>query len=132
MEICNGKHRAALGKKIREGKDRLFPGRGGCSKFAHELGITPQLLSHWMNGNRVPDPGQLAALAKLFNISILELCSLPKIRGKGKQYSAYDIIAYMTKAQQTAGTSRKKRKMLMESNAAVKAFVNKELSGILL
>jgi len=66
MDKLPSKQRERLARKIREGKDKLCPGRGGCGKFAALLGISPNLLSQWMNGNRQPTPQQLAHLAKLF------------------------------------------------------------------
>jgi transcriptional regulator with XRE-family HTH domain len=129
MPTCSAKQRVAIGKKIREGKDRLFPSRGGCTKLADELGISPQLLSHWMSGNRVPEPGQLVALAKLFNISILELCSLPKPKRMRKPLSAYDIIGDVTNTRKEVSKTGKNRRLLADRTSMLKTLIEKELYG---
>ena len=127
MPTFNAEQRKTLGRKIREGKDRFFPGRGGCGRLAAELGITPQLLSHWMGGSRAPEPTQLAALAKLFHVSILELCSLPKLKKAKETPSALDVIVDVTKGRKAARSLRKNNKHFSESVSTIKTFIEKEL-----
>lgn len=131
MPELTATQRRDLGRKIREGKERLYPGRGGCGRLAAELGITPQTLSHWMNGNRLPEPGHLAMLAKLFHVSILELCSFPKIKPKRKRPSALDLIMDITETQKLAGESRNKRRKLTQETRLLNSLIKNELGDLL-
>lgn len=130
MPELTSKERAALGRNIRKGKDKYFSGRGGCGRLAAELGVTPQVLSHWMAGRRVPEPAQMAALAKVFNTSILKLCSLPGIRKVKGPPSTYDVMTDLLrkykKAKATPGGGRKPDR----ATRAITAYVEKELGEL--
>ena len=88
-----------LARKIRVCKDRCFPERGGGKRLAGMLGISPQLLTNWMGGARQPSPLQLAELARIFNISLHELCSFPYTKRKSK---VSDQIIALTKYHEEA------------------------------
>lgn len=120
-----------MGERIRQGKDAFFPGRGGCGKLAERLGVTPQLLSHWMRGNRIPEPEQLAALAKLFETSILELCSFPKIRRTSKPPSALDVIIDVTNNRKNAVKTGKARRKFNKETASLKSLIKNELEDFM-
>lgn len=131
MPEFTSKERVALGKKIREGKDKFFPGRGGCGRLAGELGITPQLLSHWMSGRRLPEPAQMAALAKLFNVSILKLCSLPQIsKTKGAPWS-FDVAIDLLKKYKKMRLSPSGRQRFDAAIKEITIHMEKELDELL-
>ena len=94
MTRLTANQRKRLAGKIRAYKNKCFPKRGGGTKLAAMLGISPQLLTNWMAGTRQPSATQLAKLAGIFNVSIQELCSLPYVKRKSK---APDLIIAMTK-----------------------------------
>lgn len=131
MPKFTSKERVALGRKIREGRNKYFPGRGGCSRLARELGITPQLLSHWMSGRRLPEPMQIAELAKLFNISIMQLCSLPKIRKTREPPSSYAVIIDLLKKYIEMRLSPKGRKNIDKPLKEIIAYLEKEFDELL-
>ncbi len=126
MDKLPSKQRERLARKIREGKDKLCPGRGGCGKFAAMLGISPNLLSQWMNGKRQPTPQQLAHLAKLFKVPIQTLCSLPKVKHDAAS-TALDVILDLTKARKKVKPSPKTKKVFARKTHEIKSYLEKEL-----
>lgn len=63
-----------LAKNIRYHLQKCFPGKGSGIRLAGEIGTTPQTLSNWLNGTRIPNLCQIYLLAKAFDVSPLELC----------------------------------------------------------
>lgn len=117
-----------LAKKIRAGKNKYFPERGGGKKLASLLGISPQMLTNWMAGTRHPTSMQLAKLARIFGVSIQELCSLPYTKRKSH---APDLVIAITKYHEEAKKKglnvHKERKRLQ----AIKSLIYNELGDIL-
>lgn len=128
MAQLGAKHRTQLGKKIREYKDRMFPERGSGKKLAELLGISPQLLSNWMHGSKEPTPVQLAELAELFNTSIQELCSLPRIKRKA---SGLDIIVDITKYRNSAKMKRIRSKVEQQRVKDIKDIIINNLKDFM-
>ena len=54
MIRLTAKQQKQLARKIRTCKNKLFPERGGGKKLAALLDISPQLLTNWMAGTRLP------------------------------------------------------------------------------
>lgn len=67
-----------LAENIRSYRDKHFPERGGGNRLAKAIGVSPQLMSQWANGARMPPAKKLHALAKVFGVSIQALCGLPE------------------------------------------------------
>ena len=65
-----------LVESIRRHKRKCFPGIGSGIRLAEEVGVTPQTVSNWLNGSRLPTMSQMYRLAKAFNVSPLELCGI--------------------------------------------------------
>ncbi len=68
--------KSTLAGKIRRYKGECFPGKGGGVRLAEEIGVTPQSISNWISGSRLPTMNQLYRLAKAFDVSPLELCGI--------------------------------------------------------
>ncbi|MDR0362994.1 MAG: helix-turn-helix transcriptional regulator [Planctomycetota bacterium] len=96
------KQQKQLARKIRACKNKRFPERGGGKELAALLGVSPQLLTNWMAGTRLPSALQLAKMARIFDISIQELCSLPCEKRKSK---VPDLVVSLTKYHE--GATRK-------------------------
>lgn len=126
MNNFTANQRKQLAKKIRACKNKMFPEHGGGKKLAAMLDISPQLLTNWMGGTRLPSLVELAKLARIFNISIHELCSLPYSKRKS---TAPDLIASLTKYHDKAHargiTAYAERKRLKSINS----FINSELGN---
>lgn len=93
------KQKKQFARNLRALKDKAFPHRGGGKQIAAMLGVSPQLLSNWINGSRVPSALHLAKLAKIFNVSLQELCALPKAK---QRQSAWKAITDLTRLQEQA------------------------------
>lgn len=124
MTHLTAKQQKHLAKKIRACKDKTFPKRGGGKQLATMLGISPQLLTNWMAGTRIPTLPQLAKLAHIFNVSMHELCALPYAKRKS---SASDLVIALTKhheqARKVESGTREERKRLN----AIKSHIYNEL-----
>lgn len=80
------RNKKILIQKIRYYKDLHFPGKGSGMRLADEVGVTPQAISNWLSGKRLPTATQLYRLAKVFDVSPLELCV-----GRSKNASSKEL-----------------------------------------
>lgn len=119
------KERKALVRNIKKHKKRLYPERGGGNRLAKQVGVSPQLLSQWINGVRVPALDKLIALAEVFEISIQELCGRPEPDEIHKDVSFYDAVVILTTHLNKAKKGKKRTKSICE----VKAFIDRMLSN---
>jgi transcriptional regulator with XRE-family HTH domain len=72
------RNKEVLIKKIHHYKKKRFPGKGGGTRLAEEIGVPPSTVSGWLNGSRTPTFGQIYLLAKAFAVSPLDLCGIRK------------------------------------------------------
>lgn len=72
------RNKIILIENIRRHKMKNFPGKGSGIRLAEEIGVTPQTISNWLNGSRLPTMSQMYCLAKAFDVSPLELCGMRK------------------------------------------------------
>ncbi len=72
--------KSIFAKKIRHYKGKCFPGKGGGVRLAEEIGATPQSISNWIHGSKLPSMSQMYSLAKAFDVSPLELCGMRRKR----------------------------------------------------
>lgn len=86
------RNKKALAKKIRYYKDLHFPGKGSGQRLADEVGVAPQTISNWLSGRRLPTIAQLYSLAKVFDVSPLELCGATS---KNKSHSGGNHISML-------------------------------------
>lgn len=116
----SAKQKQQIRKNIRTLKTRAFPERGGGRELAVRLGISPQLLSNWLNGRRTPSPLHLAKLARVFDVSIQDLCALPHAKCR---VSAWELILDLTKLRERSRKKSKnphdERKRLKELNMLI-------------
>lgn len=120
MVHFSAKQKRNLAKKLRTLKDKTYPERGGGKELAARLGISPQLLSNWLNGSRTPSLLHLGRLARIFDVSVQELCSLPQTKHR---LSAWEIIIDLTKLREQSrrkvAMSHTDRKRLEELNMLI-------------
>lgn len=124
MNHLTANQRKRLAGKIRTGKNKLFPERGGGKKLAAMLGVSLQSLASWMKGTRLPSMMQLAMLARIFNTSMQELCSLPHEKRKAK---APDLIVALTKYHEKANAAGVDADAERKRLQAITIFICKEL-----
>lgn len=79
----------------------------------------------------MPEPMQIAELAKLFNISIMQLCSLPKIRKTREPPSSYAVIIDLLKKYIEMRLSPKGRKNIDKPLKEIIAYLEKEFDELL-
>jgi transcriptional regulator with XRE-family HTH domain len=77
---------------LRKQRERVFPGRGGDGLLAKAAGVSPRLLSQWMNGKRAPSPEQVDALAKALGVDVLELRGRRKAKAGAPGADRPDIV----------------------------------------
>lgn len=117
------KEKKAIVRNIKLHKKRLYSERGGGARLAKELGVSPQLLSQWTNGARVPALDKLITLAEVFGISIQELCGRSDLDEIRQDVSFYDAVMILTTHLNKAKRGKKRRKSIRE----VKAFIESML-----
>lgn len=69
-----------------------FPGKGSGMRLADEVGVAPQMISNWLSGKRLPTTMQLYRLAKVFDVSPLELCGVNVKSTPSKEPSHIEIL----------------------------------------
>ena len=62
--------RRIIAENIHAERLKKFPGRGGCQKCAHALGVSPQQWSPWETGTRTPDEFHLQRIAEFFGVTV--------------------------------------------------------------
>lgn len=121
--LC-AKQKRNFAKNLRSFKDKLYPERGGGKKLAAKLEISPQLLSNWLNGSRTPSLLSLGKLARIFDVSIQELCTLPRIKHR---LSAWEIILDLTKLREQSRKKGIPSHIERERLENLNAIINNEL-----
>ncbi len=86
------RNRKALVKNIRHYKNLHFPGKGSGLRLADEVGVPPQAISNWLKGTRLPTFMQLYRLAKVFDVSPLELCGIHEEGGYSRKTAHVAIL----------------------------------------
>lgn len=122
--------RRDLGRKIRDYKEKSFPGRGGGNRLAAHLGVTPKLLSQWISGAKEPTMIQLHSLAKIFGASMQQLCSIPKIKKAKGHVTGLEMILDVTELYKAMRAKKTNRKQEMQIGKCVKSVVHNELKDI--
>ena len=74
MNTLTKMEREILINNIRQLRKVVFPNRGGIKRLAEAIGVTPQLASQWLRGERVPSSTHLNSLAKVFQVKTRNLC----------------------------------------------------------
>jgi transcriptional regulator with XRE-family HTH domain len=116
-------------RNIKHYREKLFPGKGSGNRLAAAVGVSPQLLSQWMNGMRHPSTDKLCALAKVFNISIQELCGMPKSKSINPKLAALDIVMMLTKHQKNCRINKIRAKKINRDFSDIKSFIEREIGG---
>ncbi len=71
-EITN-KKMVPIGKFIKNGREKIYHGRGGISAAAKKYGTTSSTWGRWESGAAVPDDVNQRKLAKFFGVTLAEL-----------------------------------------------------------
>lgn len=121
------KNKEILIKNIRRYKQKSFPGKGSGIRLAEEIGTTPQMISNWLNGSRLPTITQLYRLATAFEVSPLELCGI-RVKRNLTLESAHvsvliNVLHHCEKDILTGVNPRITRKFLM----LAKSIIDKEI-----
>ncbi len=82
-----------MGYRLKELREKVFPGHGGQTECAEKLGVSRQQYNNWESGRRNPNRKYLKALAKLFGVSINDLVRKEGAE-TGNQSSARDMNPY--------------------------------------
>ncbi len=125
-----------LAENIRSCRDKQFPERGGNNRLAKAIGVSPQMLSQWVNGARMPPIEKLQALANVFGLSIQALCGLPEEAKPPKRLTkiqqgrlaAIDTMILLLTRQRDALLGKKGDTDLRKVFVAIKEMVEKEIT----
>lgn len=123
------RNRNALIKNIRRFKELHFPGKGSGIRFADEAGVSPQTVSNWLGGRRVPTFMQLYRLAKVFGVSPLELCGLRGERAYSRNTAHISILHSLLECQEDAIKCGVNPHVTENFLTEIKDLINKELEG---
>ena len=86
------RNKTILAGKIRHYMRKCFPGKGSGIRLAEEIGTTPQTISNWLNGSRLPTLKQMYRLAKAFDVSPFELCGIRKKHTRNQKTVHLDVL----------------------------------------
>ena len=95
MRYLSMRSKQELAKRIGRFKKMQFPDKGGGVRLADELGVSPQVVSSWINGKRLPTLIQLYHLAKVFDVSPLELCGMKRKNKLSRQLSHISVLSLL-------------------------------------
>lgn len=127
MLTLSSRRRSTLAGNIRYYTGKCFPGKGGGARLAEEVGVTPQTLSNWISGKRLPTLPQIYCLAKVFDISPLTLCGMRSkrtINPKRIHLAVLQkLLEYCEKMNSKGANPRTTRKFLL----SVMAITSNEL-----
>lgn len=131
MSYFTAKQRKKLGEKIREQKSKVFPGKGGGSRLAERLGVTPQLLSHWIRGAREPSLMHLYHMTALFGISIQDLCGLSRVKRKNEKRQALGVVVEITNFRNRVSNNQKNKRKEQCALETLKSIICIELKDFM-
>lgn len=78
MSFLTTAQKIHVAKIIKTKRNKFYGYTGGNRDLAKLLGISPQLLSMWACNKRSPGYQDLLKLSEVFDISLVDLCSLNK------------------------------------------------------
>ena len=124
-----------LAVNIRSCRDKYFPERGGGNRLAKAIGVSPQLMSQWVNGARMPPVEKLHALAKVFGISMQALCGLPEAAKPPRRLTklqqgrlaAIDTMILLLNRQRDALLGKKGGTDFRRNFTALKEMIEREM-----
>ncbi|MCD8349182.1 MAG: helix-turn-helix transcriptional regulator [Planctomycetaceae bacterium] len=122
-----------MAENIRSCRDKQFPERGGNNRLAKAIGVSPQTLSQWINGSRMPPIEKLQALVTVFGISIQALCGLPEAAKPPRRLTkvqqgrlaAIDTMIFLLTRQRDALLGKKDGGDMRKVFTAIKEMVEK-------
>jgi len=127
MYRLTARQKTILTKKIRHYKNVHFPGKGGGSRLAGEVGVPPQTLSNWLSGSRRPTFIQLYRLAITFNVSPLELCGIQRdkspLRNDADISILHDILSIMREAEKGNANPRITAKVMNDIKVLIEQAI---------
>lgn len=126
--------RGIIAWRITEGRNRVFPGRGGQGRCAREFGVSPQQWSQYESGHRTPEDQNLAEIAKHLKTTAKALMTPPenwdavreerlaaRSRGKKKTAETGRKETEVEKARSSLGITTSRIPSANESHAAAHA-----------
>jgi len=114
-------------RNIRHYKKVQFPGKGSGVRLSQELGVSPQTLSSWLNGKRLPTFHQLFRLSHVFGVSPLELCGIRKRKTDPQGASHISLFLELLKRQNALAKAHVEPHIRENFMKNIKVLVEKEL-----
>lgn len=102
MDHITSKEEKVLLENLRKQRERVFPGRSGIGRLAKAVGVSPGLLSQWLNGKQAPSPEQVYALAKALGVDAR--------KARGRRKAEVDQGTYTAKVDARKALGRRKAK----------------------
>lgn len=103
MASFTQKQKKLIAKNIGKSIDKLGINDDGVHHLAHELDVSPATVSQWVHGKRTPRLEHLYRMSKIFNLSLQQLCGLPKPTSKRTSELASDIIIKIASCKNKTG-----------------------------
>lgn len=117
------RNKKVLAEKIRYYKNLHFPGKGSGQRLADEIGVAPQVISNWLSGRRLPTVMQLYHLAKVFDVSPLELCGVKSKVDSNSQFRHISMLINFLEQGKT--------EISHTANSHIKGKIIRELKSVI-